>query len=124
MEIYKYFFYKIYKWASSNKNDYSPEHTALLFTSQSLFFNLLFMVNIKYSTMKFNAEHYCLMIATLGISCVVFNYFFFLRNDRYLKITPKNSMIKNILFLVYLCATYYLFFRSLYLFVPVTGSGG
>jgi hypothetical protein len=118
MKIYEYFFHRIYKWASSNKNDYTPEHTALLFTSQSVFFNLMSILNILDSTLKYTTQQYLTFIGTLGLSCVVLNYFIFLRNKKYLDVVFENSNVKNIVFLIYLCGTYYLYFCSLYVLVP------
>jgi hypothetical protein len=118
MGTYRYFFYKIYKWASSNKNDYTPEHTALLFTSQSLFFNLFSIVNMLDPTFKFTTEQYFKLVATLAFLCLTLNYFIFLRGKKYLEMKIENSMIKNIVFLIYILGTYFLFFRSLYLLVP------
>ena len=118
MTIYEYFFHRIYKWASLNENDYTPEHTALLFTSQSIFFNLMSIFNVLDSTLKYTTKQYFTFIATMGLLCIVLNYFIFLRNKKYLNVKFKNSSVKNIIFLIYLCTTYYLYFCSLYLLIP------
>lgn len=114
MELYKYFFSKIYNWASSNKYDYSPEHTALLFISQSLFFNLLTIANFLETILEISYnQYYYILGLILGILTLLLNFIIFLKDKKYLELIYKNSTAKNIIFIAYLIVTYYLFFYSL-----------
>ena len=111
MEIYKYFFFKTYTFAKKNEYNTSPEYSALLFVSQTIFVNLLTITNLidNISTARF----YFLIGGLIFIATFFLNYLFFMSKKSFLKLEYTDNSIKNIFIFIYLICTYYLFFKFL-----------
>lgn len=114
MNFLNYVFYKIYK-STAKVNDLSPEIATIIFISVLLFLNIfsgLLLLDISIEKIGLNRIYLILTIV------LVFNFYYFLRNDRYKKIVdeyskkPKNKLCDILIFL-YPFVTFFVAFKLL-----------
>lgn len=114
MNIYNYVFYKIYK-STSQVNELYPEIATIIFISVMLFLNIfsgLLVFDIAIEKIGLN-RIYLLLTIVLG-----FNFYYFLKNDKYKMIVDEydkkstNNFLDIIIFL-YPFISFYTSFRLL-----------
>jgi hypothetical protein len=102
----------------ANTDDTSPEHTALIFVSQSVSFNLATLVNFADTFSELNREYYFGIMFIVFILPLIVNYYILVRDKGYLLNVFKNSLVNNIVIICYLFLTYYAFMKSLMFLKP------
>ena len=114
MNFYNYIFYSIYK-PIEKVNKLSPEIPAVIFLSVLQFVNIysvILVLNLLPNTIELNWFYIALALILL------FNYFYFLRNEKWEKIinyyaTRKNNKILDFLVFVYPFLSFYIVFKLL-----------
>ena len=114
MNLYNYTFYKIYK-SISRVNNYSPEISATIWLSILIGMNI--MSTLLY--LKFKLEQISLNSIYIALTIIyIFNFLFFIKNKKYIKIikqfdSENNKTIFNYLILFYPFISFYLMFKTL-----------
>lgn len=95
MNLFNYFFYRIYK-STSKVNDLFPEIATIIFLSALIFINIasiLLLLNVSIEKFGLNGI-YLIITIILG-----FNFFYFLKDDNYKIIIDKYDLRKRYSFI-------------------------
>ncbi|MNQ86236.1 hypothetical protein D3C85_1014240 [compost metagenome] len=114
MNVFNYVFYKMYK-STAKVNNLYPEIPTIIFLSALLFLNIvsvLLIFNVSIKQISLNGIYLIITIILL------FNFFYFLKNDKYKEILHEFDSKKKILFLdvlifIYPFITFFVCFKLL-----------